>query len=65
MIPCKDALGMKLKKTTGSFLLHRIPEGKDILGFPPQLNQVEFSKREGVDKAVLHYLEKNYPLWEA
>lgn len=64
MIPCQGALGVKLKKTAGSYFLHRVPEGDGILGPPPQLNEVEFSKREGVDVVALHYLEKKYPLWK-
>lgn len=44
MIPCKDALGVKLMKNARSFLFHRIPESDGILGPPPQLNRVEFSK---------------------
>lgn len=62
MIPCKDTLEVKLKKNTGSFLLHRILEGDGILGPPPQLNGVEFSKRGGVDAIAPHYLEKSYPI---
>lgn len=64
MISCKDALEVKLKKIARSFLLHRIPRGNDILGPPPQLNEVEFSKKGGVDTATLHYLEKCYHIWK-
>jgi len=64
MIPCKDTLEVKLKKTIESFLLHRIPKGDDILNTPPRLNGVEFPKRGGVDAATYHYLEKTYPLWK-
>lgn len=61
MIPCKDALEVKLKKIAGSFLFHRILGGDNILGPPPQLKGVEFSKRRGVDAATLQYLKKTYP----
>lgn len=64
MIPYKDALEVKLKKTVGSFLFHQISKGDCILGPPPQLNGVEFFKRGKVDAVTLHYLEKNYPLWK-
>lgn len=39
--------------------------GPEILEAPPQLNRVEFSKRERVDAVVLSGHEKFQPLWKS
>lgn len=63
MVPSHDPPLLKLNKLASSFLIQCVAYGgKGILGPPPKLNKVKFSKG-GIDATSITWLNLKYPMW--